>query len=64
MCYFPACAFDTVNHKNFVKKLEYYGVKRSPFNKVAVLFAQQSTMCKNKPEHLRLQNNNMWSNPR
>ena len=29
-----------------------------------VLFAQQTTICKNKPEYLRLQNNNMWSTPR
>ena len=30
MYYFPACVFDTVNHKVFVKKREYYGVKGVP----------------------------------
>ena len=31
---------------------------------VPVLFAQQTTMCKNKPEYLKLQNGNMWNTPR
>ena len=30
---------------------------------IPVLFAQQKTMRKNKPECLRLQNNNMWTTP-
>ena len=32
--------------------------QRSPFNMVPALFAQQTAMCKNKSEYLRLQSNN------